>query len=363
MPVAEHPYEPSWGYQVTGFYAPTSRFGDPDDFRWFVDHLHQRGVGVIVDWVPAHFPRDEGALARFDGAPLYEHVDPGRAAHPDWGTLVFDHTRPEVRAFLTANALYWLGELHVDGLRVDAVASMLYLDYSRGPGDWTPNEHGGNEDLGAVAFLQELNTVVHAEHPGVLTIAEESTAWPGVSRPVDAGGLGFTHKWNMGWMHDTLDYWSTDPLHRHERHNRLTFGLTYAWAEHFVLPLSHDEVVHLKKPLLGKMPGPTTQPGSPTCARCTRGCGPIPASSCSSWAASWPSPTSGPTSAASTGASSSILATPVCSASSATSTPSRSTTPPCSSPTATRPASPGSRSTTRPTTCSPSSGDGPAPTR
>jgi 1,4-alpha-glucan branching enzyme len=255
MPVAEHPYGPSWGYQVTGFYAPTSRFGDPDDFRWFVDHLHQRGLGVIVDWVPAHFPRDEGALARFDGAPLYEHVDPRRAAHPDWGTLVFDHERPEVRAFLIANALYWLGELHVDGLRVDAVASMLYLDYSRRADEWTPNVHGGNEDLGVVAFLQELNTVVHADQPGVLTIAEESTAWPGVSRPVHAGGLGFTHKWNMGWMHDTLAYWSTDPLHRHARHNQLTFGLTYAWAEHFVLPLSHDEVVHLKKPLLGKMPG------------------------------------------------------------------------------------------------------------
>jgi 1,4-alpha-glucan branching enzyme len=256
MPVAEHPYGPSWGYQVTGFYAPTSRFGDPDDFRWFVDHLHQRGLGVIVDWVPAHFPRDEGALARFDGASLYEHVDPRRAAHPDWGTLVFDHERPEVRAFLIANALYWLGELHVDGLRVDAVASMLYLDYSRGDDEWTPNVRGGNEDLGVVAFLQELNTVVHADQPGVLTIAEESTAWPGVSRPVHAGGLGFTHKWNMGWMHDTLEYWSTDPLHRHARHDQLTFGLTYAWAEHFVLPLSHDEVVHLKKPLLGKMPGP-----------------------------------------------------------------------------------------------------------
>ncbi len=255
MPVAEHPYEPSWGYQVTGFYAPTSRFGDPDDFRWFVDHLHQRGVGVIVDWVPAHFPQDEGALARFDGTPLYEHADPKRSVHPDWGTLGFDHARPEVRGFLIANALYWFGELHVDGLRVDAVASMLYLDYSRGEGQWTPNAHGGHEDLDAVAFLRELNTVVHRVHPGVLTIAEESTAWPGVSRPVDAGGLGFTHKWNMGWMHDTLGYWATEPRHRGARHKQLTFGLTYTWAEHFVLPLSHDEVVHLKKPLLGKMPG------------------------------------------------------------------------------------------------------------
>jgi 1,4-alpha-glucan branching enzyme len=255
MPVAEHPYVPSWGYLVTGFYAPTSRFGSPDDFRWFVDHLHQRGIGIVVDWVPAHFPRDAGALARFDGEPLYEHTDPQRAEHPDWGTLEFDHGRPEVRSFLIANALFWLGELHVDGLRVDAVASMLYRDYSRSEGQWTPNVRGGHEDLEAVSFLQELNTVVHRVHPGALTIAEESTAWPGVSRPVEAGGLGFTHKWNMGWMHDTLEYWSTDPLWRGGHHHELTFGLTYAWAEHFVLPLSHDEVVHLKKPLLHKMPG------------------------------------------------------------------------------------------------------------
>ncbi|MGH9086394.1 MAG: 1,4-alpha-glucan branching protein GlgB [Acidimicrobiales bacterium] len=255
MPPAEHPYEPSWGYQVTGFYAPTSRFGDPDDFRWFVDHLHQRGIGVIVDWVPAHFPKDDWGLARFDGTALYEHTDPRRAEHPDWGTLEFDHGRPEVRCFLVANALYWLGELHVDGLRVDAVASMLYLDYSREAGQWAPNAHGGNQDLEAVAFLQELNTVVHRVHPGVLTIAEESTAWEGVSRPVDQGGLGFTHKWNMGWMHDTLQYWAKDPVHRSWHHGLLTFGLTYAWAEHFVLPLSHDEVVHLKRPLIGKMPG------------------------------------------------------------------------------------------------------------
>jgi 1,4-alpha-glucan branching enzyme len=255
MPPAEHPYEPSWGYQVTGFYAPTSRFGNPDDFRWFVDHLHQRGIGVIVDWVPAHFPKDDWGLARFDGAPLFEHADPRRAEHPDWGTLEFDHGRPEVRNFLLANALYWLGDLHVDGLRVDAVASMLYLDYSREPGQWAPNVHGGNQDLEAVSFLQELNTVVHRVHPGVLTIAEESTAWEGVSRPVDQGGLGFTHKWNMGWMHDTLEYWAKDPVHRSWHHDKLTFGLTYAWAEHFVLPLSHDEVVHLKRPLIGKVPG------------------------------------------------------------------------------------------------------------
>jgi len=255
LPVAEHPYEPSWGYQVTGYYAPTSRFGDPDDFRWFVDHLHQRGIGVIVDWVSAHFPRDEWALAQFDGTPLYEHTDPFRAEHPDWGTLEFDHTRPEVRCFLVSNALFWLGELHVDGLRVDAVASMLYLDYSRGPGEWTPNALGGNEDLDAVAFLQELNTVVRRVEPGSLMIAEESTAWDGVSRPADEGGLGFTHKWNMGWMHDTLGYWAVAPADRRWHHDQLTFGLTYAWAEHFILPFSHDEVVHEKKPLLGKMAG------------------------------------------------------------------------------------------------------------
>ncbi len=255
LPVAEHPYEPSWGYQVTSYYAPTSRFGDPDDFRWFVDHLHQQGIGVIVDWVPAHFPRDAWALARYDGGPLYEHADPQRGEHPDWGTLVFDHGRSEVRGFLIANALYWLEELHVDGLRVDAVASMLYRDYSRGPGQWSPNVHGGNEDLEAVAFLQDVNTVVHRGNPGVLTIAEESTAWDGVTRPVHHGGLGFTHKWNMGWMHDTLGYWSTDPLYRRWHHDELTFGLTYAWSEHYVLPLSHDEVVHLKGSLLRKMPG------------------------------------------------------------------------------------------------------------
>jgi len=257
LPVAEHPYDPSWGYQVTGYFAPTSRFGNPDDFRFLVDHLHQRGIGVIVDWVPAHFPRDGWALARFDGTPLYEHTDPQRAEHPDWGTLEFDLTKPAVRGFLVANALYWLGELHVDGLRVDAVASMLYLDYSRGPGEWSPNERGGNEDLDAVSFLQELNAAVHRHVPGALTVAEESTAWDGVTREVERGGLGFTNKWNLGWMHDTLGYWSTPPPERPARHAGLTFGLAYAFAEHFVLPLSHDEVVHLKRPLLGKMPGAT----------------------------------------------------------------------------------------------------------
>ncbi len=255
MPPAEHPYEPSWGYQVTGYFAPASRWGDPDDFRALVDHLHQQGIGVIVDWVPAHFPKDEHGLARLDGTALYEHADPRRGEHPDWGTYVFNLGRHEVRNFLVANASFWLGELHADGLRVDAVASMLYLDYSRRAGEWVPNVHGGREDLESIAFLQEVNTVVHRRHRGVLTVAEESTAWDGVTRPADAGGLGFTHKWNMGWMHDTLGYWARDPVHRRHHHNELTFGLLYAFSEHFVLPLSHDEVVHLKGSLLAKMPG------------------------------------------------------------------------------------------------------------
>lgn len=255
LPPTEHPYDPSWGYQVSSYFAPSARFGDPDGFRAFIDHLHQRSIGVLVDWVPAHFPRDEWSLAHFDGTSLYEPADRRRAEHPDWGTLVFDYERPEVRNFLIASARYWLEELHVDGLRVDAVASMLYLDYSRGAGDWVPNERGGRENLAAIELLQELNTVVHRDYPGALTVAEESTAWDGVTRPVEAGGLGFSQKWNMGWMHDTLSYFREDPLHRRWHHGNLTFGLTYAWSENFVLPLSHDEVVHEKGSLLGKMPG------------------------------------------------------------------------------------------------------------
>jgi 1,4-alpha-glucan branching enzyme len=259
MPVAEHPYSGSWGYQVTGYYAPTARHGSPDDFRHLVDRLHQRGVGVLVDWVPAHFPKDAWALARFDGTALYEHDDPRRGEHPDWGSLVFNLGRNEVRNFLIANALYWLGEFHVDGLRVDAVASMLYLDYSRKQGEWVPNRFGGNEDLEAVDFLRSVNTVVYRDHPGAVTVAEESTAWPAVSRPVYLGGLGFGFKWNMGWMHDTLEYITKDAIYRRFHHHQLTFSLMYAFSENFVLPISHDEVVHGKGSLFSKMPGDAWQ--------------------------------------------------------------------------------------------------------
>lgn len=255
MPVAEHPYEPSWGYQVTSYYAPSSRFGSPDEFRYLVDRLHLAGIGVIVDWVPAHFPKDDWALARFDGTPLYEHADPRRGEQMDWGTYVFDFGRSEVRNFLVANAVYWLEQFHIDGLRVDAVASMIYLDYSREEGQWEPNIHGGRENLEAVSFLQEMNATVYKRVPGIVTIAEESTSWAGVTRPTHLGGLGFGLKWNMGWMHDTLDYVSREPVYRQYHHHEMTFAMMYAYSEQFVLPISHDEVVHGKGSLIGKMPG------------------------------------------------------------------------------------------------------------
>jgi 1,4-alpha-glucan branching enzyme len=259
LPIAEHPFTGSWGYQVSGYYAPTARYGTPDDLRYLIDRCHQAGVGVILDWVPAHFPKDDFALRRFDGTALYEHEDPRRGEHPDWGTLIFNFGRPEVSGFLLSNALYWLDEFHVDGLRVDAVASMLYLDYSRSEGQWIPNPYGGRENVEAIDFLRHVNSVVRDTRPGCIMVAEESTAWPGVTRPPEVGGLGFTFKWNMGWMHDTLEYFSRDPVHRRYHQDQLTFAMLYEHSERFVMPLSHDEVVHGKGSLYSKMPGDAWQ--------------------------------------------------------------------------------------------------------
>jgi 1,4-alpha-glucan branching enzyme len=300
LPVTEFPYDGSWGYQATGYFAPTSRYGTPDDFRYLVDQLHQAGIGVILDWVPAHFPTDGHGLGYFDGTHLYEHSDPRQGAHPDWGTLIFNYGRNEVRNFLISSALFWLEHFHIDGLRVDAVASMLYLDYGRKDGEWIPNIHGGRENLEAISFLQELHRVLREEYPDVITFAEESTSFPRVTHPVEEGGLGFTFKWNMGWMHDVLDYFAREPIHRRWHHHQLTFGMMYQYSENYLLPFSHDEVVHLKKSMLDKMPGDEWQKRANLRTLYAHQLG-HPGKKLLSWAASSVSGASGVRSARSTG--------------------------------------------------------------
>jgi 1,4-alpha-glucan branching enzyme len=312
MPVSEFPFDGSWGYQPIGLFAPTIRHGTPQEFRAFVEAAHRKGLGVLLDWVPGHFPTDQHGLGRFDGTALYEHADPREGFHQDWNTLIYNYGRVEVANFLTANALYWLEEYHIDGLRVDAVASMLYRDYSRKDGEWVPNVHGGRENYEAISLLRRVNETAYGEVPGIMTVAEESTAFPGVSRPTDAGGLGFGFKWNMGWMNDTLSYIEKDPIHRRHHHHQMTFGLHYAFSENFILPISHDEVVHGKGSMIAKMPGDGRR-NSPTCAPITASCGPIRARSCCSWAANSPKGRSGTTTRALTGTCWTFPNTPGCS--------------------------------------------------